>query len=108
MYEKRLTSRKSLNKKLTTNPKHTYCLTKGSNIITTKIPEKADIEDFLRNIWNVKTKFNQNAKWLPEPEELYCTNITLKLYSINTDILNRAINKIKINKSPGRDKIAGF
>ena len=41
-------------------------------------------------------------------EESYCTNIIPKVYSINIDILNKAINKTKINKSPGRDKITGF
>ena len=54
------------------------------------------------------TKFNQSPKWLPELEESYCTNITPKLYSINIDILNKAIGKIKINKPPGRDKITSF
>ena len=34
--------------------------------------------------------------------------MTLKVYSINIDILNNAINKTKINKSLGRDKITGF
>ena len=81
---------------------------KGSNIIANKIPEKTDVEEFWKNIWNVETKFNQNAKWLPDLEESYCTNITPKVYSINIDILNKAINKTKINKSPGRDKITGF
>ena len=81
---------------------------KGSNIIATKIPEKADVEEFWKNIWNIKMKFNQNATWLLELEESYCKSITLKLYSINIDILNKAVNKMKINKSPGRDKITGF
>ena len=75
--------------------------------MTTKILEKADVEEFWENIWN-STKFNYNATWLPESEESYCTNITPKLYSINIDIFNKAINKTKINKSPGRDKITGF
>ena len=98
-YEIRLTSRKSLNEKFATNPKHVYHSMKGSNIIATKIPEKANVEEFWKNISNVKTKFNQNAKLLQELEELYCTNITPKLYSININILNKAMNKIKINKS---------
>ena len=107
-YEKGLASRKSLNKKFATNPKHVYRSMKGSNIIATKIPEKADVEEFWKNIWNVEKKFNQNATWLPELEVSYCTNITPKLYCINIDILNKVINKIKINKSSGRDKIKGF
>ena len=44
---------------------------KGLNIIAIKIPEKADIEEFWENIWNVEMKFNQNATWLPELEESY-------------------------------------
>ena len=98
-YEIRLASRKSLNEKFATNPKHVYHSMKGSNIVATKIPEKANVEEFWKNISNVKTKFNQNEKWLQELEELYCTNITPKLYSININILNKAMNKIKINKS---------
>ena len=98
-YEIRLASRKSLNEKFATNPKHVYHSMKGSNIIATKIPEKANVEEYWKNISNVKTKFNQNAKLLQELEELYCTNITPKLYSININILNKAMNKIKINKS---------
>ena len=66
---------------------------KGSNIIANKIPEKTDVEEVWKNIWNVETKFNQKAKWLPDLEESYCTNITPKVYSINIDILNKAINK---------------
>ena len=96
-YKKRLASRKSLNKTFATNPKHIYHSVKGSNITATKIPEKAYVEEFWKNIWNVDAKFNENAIWLPELEETYCTNITPKLYSINLDILNKAINKIKIN-----------
>ena len=107
-YEKRLASRKSLNKKFATNPKHVYRSRKGSNIIANKIPEKTDVEEFWKNIWNVETKFKQNVKWLPDLDESYCTNITPKVYSININILNKAINKTKINKSPGRDKITGF
>ena len=98
-YEIRLASRKSLNEKFATNPKHVYHSMKGSNIIATKIPEKANVEEYWKNISNVKTKFNQNEKWLQKLEELYCTNITPKLYSININILNKAMNKIKINKS---------
>ena len=104
-YEKRLASRKSLNKKFATNPKHVYRSMKGSNVIPNKIPEKTDVEEFWKNIWNVETKFNQNSKWLPELEKSYCTNITPKLYRINIDVLNKAINKTKINKSPGRDSV---
>ena len=40
-YEKKLTCRKFVNKKLETNPKHVQYLMNGWNIITTKIREKA-------------------------------------------------------------------
>ena len=78
---------------------------KESNVIGTKIPEKVDVEEFWKNIWNVETKFKQNPKWLPELQDSYYTNITPKFCSIDIDILNKVINKIKINKSPGKDKI---
>ena len=68
---------------------------KRSNIIATKITEKANVEEFWKGIWNVGTKFNQNVKWLPELEELYCTNITPKLYSIKIHILNKELTKSK-------------
>ena len=45
-YEKRLASKKSRNKKFTTNPKYVYCSMKRSNIIATKISEKDDVEEF--------------------------------------------------------------
>ena len=104
---KRVASRKSLNKKVATNRKGIYCSMKESNIAT-KISEKADAKEFWKNIRNVETKFKQNAKWFPELEEPYCTNITPKLYSICIDIVNKAINKTKINKSLGRYKITDF
>ena len=68
---------------------------KGSNGIATNITEKANVEEFWKDIWNVGTKFNQNVKWLPELEELYCTNITPKLYSIKIHILNKELTKSK-------------
>ena len=49
-YEKRLVSTRSLNKKFTVNPTHVYHSMKGSNIMTTKILEIADVEEFWKNI----------------------------------------------------------
>ena len=66
---------------------------KRSNIIATKITEKANVEEFWKGIWNFETKFNQNIKWLPELEELYCTNRTPKLYSVKMHILNKKLTK---------------
>ena len=74
-YEKRLASRKSLNKKFATNPKHVYRSMKGSNITATKIPEPIDVGEFGKNIWNVETKFNVNASWLPGLEDIDITEI---------------------------------
>ena len=53
--DKEITSRKSLNKKFATNPKHVYRSMKGSNIIATKIPEKADVEEFWKKPESTKT-----------------------------------------------------
>ena len=70
---------------------------KGPNIIATKIPEKADVEEVWKNICNVEMKFSENPRWLPGLEQSYCISITSKLYSIKIDILKKAINKIKVN-----------
>ena len=47
-FEERLakSSKKSLNKKIAINLKHVYPSMKRSNIRATKIPEKADVEEF--------------------------------------------------------------
>ena len=44
---------------------------------------------------------------LPQLEKTYCNNVTAAEYNVNGTILDKVIQKIQINKSPGNDRIIG-
>ena len=45
---------------------------------------------------------------MKELESNYCLNATQKLYEIDKMAIDKAINKLKPNKAPGRDMITGY
>ena len=45
---------------------------------------------------------------MKELESSYCLNATQKLYEIDKMAIDKAINKLKPNKAPGRDMITGY
>ena len=46
--------------------------------------------------------------WMKELESNYCLKATQKLYEIDKMAIDKAINKLKANKAPGRDMITGY
>ena len=51
-------------------------------------------------------KFNKNAKWLKELEKKYCKHVTPNSYKIDRETLDKVINNMSLNRSPGRPIIA--
>ena len=107
-YQKKRFNRKFINRKFSTNPKAVYRDFKGNNIAAEKLPTKESIETFWKGIWQEKTTFNHNAKWLQRLENTYCSHVTRKNYDISLPLVNQIISKMNLQKSPGSDLINSF
>ena len=82
---------------------------KGDRITAEKIPAKYEVETYWKNIWQAPDKtFNENSSWLSELEMTSCSNVQPKQYEITKDRLKTAVNKIHLEKSPGRDLSIGY
>ena len=46
-----------------------------------------------------------NVKWLKELEKTYCKDVTTKTYKIDRQTVDKVINDMSLNKSPGKDLI---
>ena len=100
--------RKLTNCRFFNNPKGVYQDFKGGNIRSEKIPNKDEVQSFWQNIWQRETKFNKTAKWLGILERTYCKNIIPTKYEIERKTLDKIINDMQLNKSPGRDLVTLF
>ena len=100
--------RKLTNCRFFNNPKGVYQDFKGGNIRSEKIPNKDEVQSFWQNIWQRETKFNKSAKWLGILERTYCKNIIPTKYEIERKTLDKIINDMQLNKSPGRDLVTLF
>ena len=81
---------------------------KGNNINATEIPTTEDIDSFWKNIWGKESNFHKEAKWIKNEEKNYCENVRQQPYKITDEILNKAVNKLFLGKSPGIDLIKGY
>ena len=72
------------------------------------LPSKNDVEQFWSEIWGNKCNFNHNSERLKLLEKSYCPNVIEKDYSIRTDTVKKAIQKLQLKKSPGPDLINGL
>ena len=82
---------------------------KGDRITAEKIPAKYEVETYWKNIWQAPDKtFNENSSWLSELEMTYCSNVQPKQYEITKDTLKTAVNKMHLEKSPGRHLSIGY
>ena len=106
--QKRNYKRKLINRKFFNNPKSVFRDFKRGNIRLEKIPTKDEVQSFWQNIWQRETKFNKSAKWLGILERTYCKNIIPTKYEIERKTLDKIINDMQLNKSPGRDLITSF
>ena len=77
-YQKKKYNRKLVNRKFSVNPKAFYRDFKGNNISTEKLPTKESIETYWKGIWQNKTTFNHNTKWLQQLESTHCSHVTPK------------------------------
>ena len=107
-YNKRCIKRKSINNKFRKNSKAVYRSKKGNNINATEIPTTEDIESFWKNIWGKESNFHKEAEWIKNLEKNYFNNIRQQPYKITDEILNKAVSKLFLGKSPGRDLIKGY
>ena len=82
---------------------------KGSTITPKSIPSKQNVETFCKGIWNIPSECNvANVDWMKELESNYYLNATQTLYEIDKMAIDKAFNKLKPNKAPGRDMITGY
>ena len=108
-HQKKIIERKKIKKLFYKDPKKVYREMKGSIITPKSIPSKQNVETFWKGIWNNPLECNvANVDWMKELESNYCLNATQKLYEIDKMAIDKAINKLKPNKAPGRDMITGY
>ena len=107
-YNKRRIERKSINNKFRKNPKAVYRSMKGNDISATEISTTEDMNSFWKNIWGKESNFQKEAKWIKNLEKNYCKNVRQQPYKITEEILNKAVCKLFLGKSPGRDLIKGY
>ena len=82
---------------------------KGDRITAEKIPTKYEVGTYWKDIWRAPDKtFNENSSWLSELEMTYCSNVQPKQYEITKDTLKTAVNKMHLEKSPGRHLSIGY
>ena len=106
--QKRNQEKKSINRKYINNPEGVYRYFKRSNIKLEEIPAKEKVQSFWQNICQRETKFNKTANWLGLFERTHCKNIIPTKYEKDRKALDKIINDIQLNKSPGRDLIISF
>ena len=80
---------------------------KGSTITPKNIPSKQNVETFWKGIWNNPSEC-ADVDWMKELESNYCLNATQKPYENGKMTIDKAINKLKPKKAPGRDMITGY
>ena len=65
------------------------------------------LKSFGKSIWKIETKINKKTKWLKELEKMFCKDGTPKTCKIDRETVDKVINNMSLNKSPGKDlKIA--
>ena len=107
-WHKKKYERQVINNKFNTKPKSVYRDFKDNNITLTNLPAKHEVGKFWKGIWATEANFNKNAKWLKELEKTYCKHVTPKTYKIDREIVDKVINNMHLNKSPGKDLIVTF
>ena len=82
-------------------------MTEGSNHKIINAPEQSEMETFWKSTWNVPTQHNGEAPWLKDTKEVYCRNVTPKIYEITNEIQDKVLSKLA-NDKPGRDLVPGI
>ena len=100
---------KKINKLFNEDPKKVYRTMMGSTITPKNILSKQNAETFWKGVWNNPSESNvTNVDWMKELVSKYCLNVLQKLYKIDKMTTDHTINKLKPNKTPGRDMITGY
>ena len=108
-YHKKNLRTKNYNRNFSYNPKSVYHPMKGDGITTEKIPTKYEVGTYWKDIWRAPDKtFNENSSWLSELEMTYRSNVQPKQYEITKDTLKTVVNKMHLEKSPGRHLSIGY
>ena len=66
------------------------------------MPEKNEVDEFWRGLWEVPTQHNTQANWLQALKSEMNPNLETKDYQITDDIFDKVLNKMA-NDKPGRD-----
>ena len=104
----KLAKRNTINTQFKNNQKQLYRNWRGKRIKVENAPTPENVESFWSGIWNKKSNFNPNAKWLPTLEKEYCTNVTTKEYRITNEIFQKVLSNMKNDGAPGNDLIRCF
>ena len=96
--------RQVIHSKFNSNTKLVYGDFKGSSITANETPTKNEVEQFWKSIWEKQTKFNNNAKWLKELQKNMLQRHNTKNLQ-NLETVDKVINNMSLNKSPGKDLI---
>ena len=79
-------NRNTINTQFRTNQKQLYRKWKGKKIKVENAPTLENVESFWSGVWNKKSNFNPNAKWLPTLEKEYCASATAKEYLLTNQV----------------------
>ena len=101
-------ARQVINSKFNSKTKSVYRDFKGSSITANETPTKNEVEEFWKSILEKETKLNKNGKSLKELEKTYCNDVTPQTYKKKKKIVDKVINNMSLNNSPGKDLIIAF
>ena len=108
-YQKEITECKKINKLFHKDPKKVYRTIKGQPSLPKVFHLNKMLRCFWKVIWNNLSECKvANVDWMKEFESNCCLNATQRLSEIDKIAIDKAINKLKPNKAPGRDMITGY
>ena len=95
------------NQQFSTNQQRFYqSLTETMDNLT-NMPEKDDVTQFWRNIWDYTKEHNHNAQWIQNAQKELGRN-TMEDVVITEKMVKKQAKKMKNWTAPGKDEVYGF
>ena len=73
----------------------------------TNMPDKDDVTQFWRNIWDSPKEHNHNAQWIQNAQKELGGN-TMEDVVITEEMIKKQAKKMKNWTAPGKDEVNGF